>query len=188
MKFIKIFLSVLIIVGIGLLVAQKMSAPKDVATILKSENKEQLANPIPENKNQPTSSETYADIQNGFEFTHPSDEQVEVLTDSSIPEDNTGKKIITVQIIYSKDGFTCIDGQDVRCKNIVAGDHNAIVQYSMSGNINAHVDLLNGKSVFLSLSCDSTSSGMKLQNDYCVISEQRQKMFDNLLSTFKFSK
>jgi hypothetical protein len=113
---------------------------------------------------------------------YPTEEKV---TDSAASKDDFGKKIIYIEVINSKDGFTCVAGEDTRCKNIVAGDRNAVVQYSMNGNINASTDLPNGKAVLLSLSCDSLDIGMTGNKDYCVISEQRQIMFDNLLATFK---
>ncbi|OGI65516.1 hypothetical protein A3A95_03065 [Candidatus Nomurabacteria bacterium RIFCSPLOWO2_01_FULL_39_18] len=138
--------------------------------------------------NETNDRKTYANTEYGFEFKYSPDEKIEMLDKSSTPQDNTGEKVISIYLEDSKDKLTCIDGEDVRCKNIANSDYNIVEQLPMTGGILVSIDLMNGKAVFLSLSCDSMGIGMTGKNDYCEISTQRQEVFENLLSTFKFTK
>ncbi len=128
--------------------------------------------------------EIYTNSEYGFEFIY-SKERVEVLNKLDNFQNNVGQKIISIQLKDSKNSLTCIESVDTRCSNILANGKNIVVQYSMSGNVVASTNLLNGKSVFFSLSCDSIDTGMTGKNDYCVISDQRLENFKKALSTFR---
>lgn len=127
----------------------------------------------------------YINSEYGFEFVHSNKEKVEVVNKLDNFQNNVGQKIISVKLENSKDALTCIEGVDMRCSNISANGKNIVVQFSMSGNIVASTNLLNGKSVFFSLSCDSIDTGITGKNDYCVISDQRVESFKEALSTFR---
>ena len=70
-KYIRIFLGVLIVVGIGLLVTQKIWMPKVVEIVLKNENKQQISTPINNKSFIGDTSVPYTNTIYGFELKYP---------------------------------------------------------------------------------------------------------------------
>ncbi len=91
-KFIRIFLLILIVVGLGLLVTQKMWVPKVVEMILKGENKEQPIPVVLNNKDETINWKTYSSDKYGIEFKYPPNLTVEfngpVLGDGEVDQFN----------------------------------------------------------------------------------------------------
>src|SRR3989344_4420149 len=129
----------------------------------------------------------YQDFEYGFEFKYPKDEKVEIVGTYATLRNTVGQKIISVSFGDSNSsGNNCLQHIDVRCSNITA-DGFLVMRFYTSGYIDARANLLNGKYIFFSLSCDSLTEWTPLKDNYCIISEQRKKMFENLLSTFKLT-
>lgn len=90
-KFTRIFFLVLIIIGIGLLVTQKMWVPKVVEIILKNDNNHQEVSTSLDNKNELTNFNIYTDIQNRFEIKYPQNLSLAPMAYKNDFDNNTSK-------------------------------------------------------------------------------------------------
>ncbi|OHA79652.1 MAG: hypothetical protein A2675_03125 [Candidatus Yonathbacteria bacterium RIFCSPHIGHO2_01_FULL_51_10] len=101
-KFIRIFLLILIVIGIGLLATQKTWVPKVVDVILKTENNQQQISIISDSKietQDPTKDwKTYTNTKYGYEFKYPDNVGMVSDYDSSFlgPPNNPNEDLLLI--------------------------------------------------------------------------------------------
>src|SRR3989344_2134197 len=101
-QFIRIFLLILIVIGIGLLATQKTWVPKVVDVILKTENNQQQISIISDSKietQDPTKDwKTYTNTKYGYEFKYPDNVGMVSDYDSSFlgPPNNPNEDLLLI--------------------------------------------------------------------------------------------
>lgn len=205
-KFIRIFLLVLIIVGIGLLATQKMWVPKIVGAILVNQNQEQLISKIPilDSKVDTSSWKTYINTQYGFELRYPygwilsstssgslSISRTTKIKDNLIsegsfrvvsPRDLSSTPSLKDQLltyINQKSNFTIGGGQSIR--EVRKDDDKVYMEY---------VSFIRGNQYFVVTLTWTGDQSMdsSLKKDDTKNKVDTLKIFDQILFTFKFTK